>query len=45
MVEIHENLAQDVKACFEQHGLSDVEIYQDLQGKNRMVSARLLQLG
>lgn len=44
IVEIHENLAQEVKLCFEEHGLTEATIHKDLQGKDRMVSARFLQL-
>ncbi len=39
-VEIHEDFAEDVKGTFLAIGLSEIEIHKDLQGKDRMVSAR-----
>lgn len=38
-VEIHEDYAQEVKGTFIAHGLREVEIHKDLQGKDRMISA------
>jgi release factor glutamine methyltransferase len=38
-VEIHEDYAEEVKGTFIAHGLSEVEIHKDLQGKDRMISA------
>lgn len=37
--EIHENFGADVKDCLQTVGYSDVVIHQDMQGKDRMVSA------
>jgi release factor glutamine methyltransferase len=37
--EIHENLATQVKYLLENYGFSNIEIKQDLQGKNRMIKA------
>lgn len=39
--EIHENLATDVNKILEELNLYNIEIKQDLQGKNRMVKASL----
>jgi release factor glutamine methyltransferase len=38
--ELHENLVQDVKLACSQNGFSYVEIFEDLQGKPRMLIAR-----
>ncbi|HCW08409.1 MAG TPA: peptide chain release factor N(5)-glutamine methyltransferase [Cytophagales bacterium] len=38
-VEINEALGQDVKRLFEDHGLSEVTISKDLNGKDRVVTA------
>jgi release factor glutamine methyltransferase len=38
-VEIHEAMGEAVKDIFEKHGLSDIIIRKDLQGKERMVRA------
>jgi release factor glutamine methyltransferase len=38
-VEIHENFADEVKAIFRKFGYRNLEIRQDLQGKNRMIKA------
>lgn len=38
--ELHENLAQEVKIACSQNGFSDVEIFEDLQGKPRILIAR-----
>lgn len=39
--EIHENLSQEVSRCCSQNGFSNVEIFNDLQGKPRVLIARL----
>lgn len=41
-VEINAGYAQEVKACFEGYGFTDVIITPDMQGKDRMVSGRLV---
>jgi release factor glutamine methyltransferase len=38
-VEIHEDLADAVTTCFEKGGLLNIEVNQDMQGKDRMVRA------
>ncbi|HMI63755.1 MAG TPA: hypothetical protein VK518_22725, partial [Puia sp.] len=38
-VEIHEEMGQQVQQLFQEAGLTDVIIRQDLQGKDRMVKA------
>ena len=38
-VEIHEDMGEAVKDIFDKHGLSDIIIRKDLQGKDRMVRA------
>jgi release factor glutamine methyltransferase len=40
-VEINERYGGEVKEIFEQQGFSDVQIIRDLDGKNRIVTARL----
>jgi len=40
LVEIHENYADDVVQTFENYGLSDIQIYFDMQGKTRCISAK-----
>jgi ribosomal protein L3 glutamine methyltransferase len=39
--ELHENLAKEVKEACSQNGFSAVEIFEDLQGKPRMLVARI----
>jgi release factor glutamine methyltransferase len=39
--ELHENLANEVKEACSQNGFSAVEIFEDLQGKSRMLVARI----
>lgn len=39
--ELHENLAEQVKIICSQNAFSDVEIFEDLQGKPRMLVARI----
>jgi release factor glutamine methyltransferase len=39
--ELHENLADNVKMACSQYGFSAVEIFEDLQGKPRMLVARI----
>ena len=39
--ELHENLAHEVRAACSQYGFSAVEIFEDLQGKQRMLVARI----
>ncbi len=39
-VEINEELAQDVSTVFQQNGFFNIEIRKDMQGKDRMVSAK-----
>jgi release factor glutamine methyltransferase len=39
--ELHENLADEVKESCSQNGFSAVEIFEDLQGKPRMLVARI----
>jgi release factor glutamine methyltransferase len=39
--ELHEQLADEVKQFCSQNGFSDVEIFEDLQGKPRMLVARI----
>ena len=39
LVEINENYGEETKACFESHGLTNVEIIKDIHQKNRFVIA------
>lgn len=39
-VEIHEDLASEVSACFATAGLRTIEVRHDMQGKERMIRAR-----
>lgn len=39
-VEIHEGLGEEVLNCFREHGLGDLVLRKDMQGKDRMVRAR-----
>lgn len=38
-VEIHEDLAENVRSCFLQSGLKNIETREDMQGKERMIKA------
>jgi release factor glutamine methyltransferase len=38
-VEIHDDFGEEVKQCFLQNALTKVEVHQDINGKDRMVSA------
>lgn len=40
LVEINEAYGAEVAACFREHGLSHVELHQDLTGRDRFVGAR-----
>jgi release factor glutamine methyltransferase len=40
--EIHENLAENVKNCLFLKGYKNISIHEDLQGKDRMIFAQLL---